>query len=123
MEPTLHDNDSIIEMKAKYSTIRKGDLVTIKKVIDGEESYIVKRVVGMPNDQIDINGSKVKVNWIEVEESYAYYSKDTKDEVSILLGPDEYFCMGDNRVQSLDSREVGPIKEYEIVGKVVKIKE
>ena len=71
----------------------------------------------MPNDTVEIKNGKIYVNDEEIEEEYAY--GQTSDYDKITLKDDEYFILGDNRPISKDSRYFGPVKEDEIIGKII----
>ena len=71
----------------------------------------------MPGDTVSIRDNTIYVNGEEVEEDYAY--GETSDYEEITLDDDEYFILGDNRPISKDSRYFGPVKEDEIIGKVI----
>ena len=90
----------------------------------GQHPYYIKRIIGMPGETVQIKDGKVYINDKELK-SDVYGITDYIDypgiaEEPITLGDDEYFCLGDNRPVSQDSRyeEVGPVKRSIIVGKV-----
>ena len=90
----------------------------------GQHPYYIKRIIGMPGETVQIKDGKVYINDKELK-SDVYGNTDYIDypgiaEEPITLGDDEYFCLGDNRPVSQDSRyeEVGPVKRSIIVGKV-----
>ena len=90
----------------------------------GQHPYYIKRISGMPGETVQIKDGKVYINDKELK-SDVYGITDYIDypgiaEEPITLGDDEYFCLGDNRPVSQDSRykEVGPVKRSIIVGKV-----
>lgn len=122
MEPTLHDNDAVfVEMISVYlKSFERGDIVTIEA--EGMEGYggtekIIKRIVGLPGETISFTDGYVYINGVILSEPYlttglmTYISTEgvNKGYDNITLGEDEYFCLGDNRGSSLDSRVLGPI--------------
>ncbi len=113
MDQTLEDGQ--ILLLYKLSNIDYGDIVVLDEEKEGE--IIIKRIIGMPGDTVSINDNTVYVNDEELEEDYAY--GETSDYEEITLGDDEYFILGDNRPISKDSRYFGPVKEDEIIGKVI----
>ena len=113
MDQTLEDGQ--ILLLYKLSNIDYGDIVVLDEKKEGE--IIIKRIIGMPGDTVSINDNTVYVNGEELEEDYAY--GETSDYEEITLGDDEYFILGDNRPISKDSRYFGPVKEDEIIGKVI----
>ena len=113
MDQTLEDGQ--ILLLYKLANIDYGDIVVLDEEKEGE--IIIKRIIGMPGDTVSINDNTVYVNGEELEEDYAY--GETSDYEEITLGDDEYFILGDNRPISKDSRYFGPVKEDEIIGKVI----
>lgn len=113
MDQTLEDGQ--ILLLYKLANIDYGDIVVLDEEKEGE--IIIKRIIGMPGDTVSIRDNTIYVNGEEVEEDYAY--GETSDYEEITLGDDEYFILGDNRPISKDSRYFGPVKEDEIIGKVI----
>lgn len=113
MDQTLEDGQ--ILLLYKLANIDYGDIVVLDEEKEGE--IIIKRIIGMPGDTVSIKDNTVYVNGEELEEDYAY--GETSDYEEITLGDDEYFILGDNRPISKDSRYFGPVKEDEIIGKVI----
>jgi signal peptidase I len=120
MNKTLSNGEIIILNKIVYrkSDIKRYDVVVVK--VDGKK--IIKRVIGLPNEVIEVKDNKVYANGEELDNSFA--STKTADfdlsQIGLKKIPgDSYFVLGDNRDVSLDSRysEVGTIKEDQILGK------
>ncbi|MBQ0012704.1 MAG: signal peptidase I [Clostridiales bacterium] len=133
MEPTLHTGDAVfVEMISVYTgNLDRGDIVTIDaKGMEGytHEENLIKRIVGLPGETIKIADGNVYINGVLLDES-DYLPEGTKTYVGaegqargyqeITLGPDEYYCMGDNRGGSNDSRRMGPFKKEKIEAKVL----
>lgn len=94
----------------KISKINRYDIV----VVDAHNDELIKRVYGLPGEKISIENNTIYINDKKLEDVYAY--GETSDYESIILGNDEYFILGDNRVVSLDSRTIGPVKKSQIKG-------
>lgn len=133
MEPTLHSGDAVfVEMISVYTgNFSRGDIVTIDaKGMEGysHEENLIKRIVGLPGETIKIEDGNVYINGVLLDES-EYLPEGTKTYVGaegqargyqeVTLGPDEYYCMGDNRGGSNDSRRMGPFKKKQIEAKVL----
>lgn len=123
MEHTLQDKDSLILNKLSYhfSDPKRFDIVVFPNPGNEEEKYI-KRVIGLPNETIQINEKgEILIDGEVLEESFGAEVIQDADTAAnpILLGEDEYFVMGDNRNWSRDSRDpdVGPIHRDKILGK------
>jgi len=121
MMPSLDDQERIFVNKFVYrwEPIERGDIVVFRYPRDPSKSYI-KRVIGVPGDQVRIDGGQVYVNGEAVEEDYvppAY--ADERSYPEIMVPPRAYFMLGDHRSMSQDSRDFGPVKEGYIFGKAV----
>lgn len=139
MDPTLQNGEygftSVIS--PMVSDPSRGDIVVVnQKNEQGETERWVKRVIGLPGETIECRNGKVYVDGVVLDES-SYLKQDFIDEAlakykadhgqqdygtfnydfsPVTLGEDEYWVMGDNRMNSKDSREIGPIKKDEIYG-------
>ena len=94
----------------KLGKIDRYDIVVVKT----EDEELIKRVYGLPGEKIAIEEGNIYINDKKISDIYAY--GNTSSYEAITLGEDEYFVLGDNRVVSLDSRIIGPIKEENIEG-------
>lgn len=108
MYKTLNGSEFMI--LNKLAKIDRYDIV----VVDTKNDELIKRVYGLPGEKISIENNTIYINDKKIEDIYAY--GDTSNYESITLGSDEYFILGDNRVVSLDSRTIGPVKEKQIKG-------
>lgn len=114
MKKNLNDGD--ILLLYKLSDIKRNDIIVLKEKIDNE--VIIKRVVGLPGEEVRISNGKVYINNKEYEDNYSY--GEILDEIdTIKLQDDEYFVLGDNRLVSKDSRSFGAIKKDNIMGKTI----
>jgi signal peptidase I len=77
---------------------------------------IVKRIIGVPGDRVIIANGIVSVNGNRIQEPYAL--GEAKERVDIALGKDEYFVMGDNRPESIDSRRFGVLNRRSLISRV-----
>lgn len=94
----------------KLAKIDRYDIV----VVDTKSDELIKRVYGLPGEKISIENNSIYINDKKIEDVYAY--GETSNYESITLESDEYFILGDNRVVSLDSRTIGPVKKSQVKG-------
>jgi len=116
MEPTLHDGQYLIIGKVTYwlHPPERGDIIVLHPPGNPGEDYI-KRVVGLPGEQVEVREGRVWVNGVALNESYVSGAPSYSD--SWNLREDEYLVFGDNRNNSSDSHSWGPLTEESIVGK------
>lgn len=120
MYPTLNETDTNdFVLVARYYKYTKdynyGDIILVKHpVMEGR--VIIKRIVGTPNDIIQIKDCKVYRNGSLLIEPYAEFDI-TSEDMMVFLGEDQYFALGDNRNYSFDSRNLGAVDVEYIVGK------
>ncbi len=119
MLPLLEDQDRLFINKMAYRVgeIQRGDVVVFLYPHDHQKSYI-KRVIAGPGDDLRIDHGRVYVNGDPISEWYVpgRYADD-RSEPERVIGPHEYFVMGDHRSISSDSRDFGPVDRSLIYGK------
>ncbi len=114
MEPTLRVNDKIVTVKKGRLT--RGDIVLLQAPV-GEDEKLVKRVIGLPYETIEVKDRTVFING---EKLYEPYIKEPPVyNLKKQIGENEYFLLGDNRNESEDSSLWGPVDEGLIVGRVL----
>lgn len=118
MSPTYNNGDKLVVEKVSYylGDPQVDDLVYIK--LDNGTN-LIKRVVGIPGDTIQIIAGSLYRNGYEVRDSFGRISEAGMASKQIKLGYDEYFVLGDNRNDSQDSRHIGVIDREQIKGKVL----
>jgi signal peptidase I len=117
MEPSLHDQERVILDKVSYriGARARGDIVVFQ--VGGEPLPLIKRVIGLPGETVEIRDGRVVVNGVALREPYT--SGPTPGRMNpVSVPPDMVFVMGDNRMagSSLDSRRLGPIPLTNITG-------
>jgi len=121
MEPNFYEKDYLIidELTYRFREPARGEVVVFKAPAGND--YYLKRVVGLPGEWVKVENQKIVVyngdhpQGVIVEENYLF--EDTPGSISMSLGRDEYFVLGDNRDASYDSRRFGPIKANSVVGR------
>lgn len=124
MEPTLYADNYIFLSKQAYTfgEPRRGDIIVFHTNLttqEGEEKLLIKRVIGLPGDEISILDGKVYLNGVEQQEPYIMEDFTAGDIESFTVPEGQLFVMGDNRAVSLDSRrpEIGCINVDQVIGK------
>jgi len=129
MMPKLHDQDRIFVNKFIYplrewigdkEPIKRGDIVVLLYPDDPSKSYI-KRVVGLPGEDVNVENGRLYINGMQIEEPYldsGYLSSDSMPG-SVHVKEHHYFVLGDNRRNSSDSRYWGLVPEKYIYGKAI----
>lgn len=117
MVPSFENGELLLTEKISYkvSRIERGDVIVFEAPIDRKADFI-KRVIGLPGENVEIKEGHVFINGEKLEESYIF--SQTEGFVNVTLPKDEYLVLGDNRTASSDSRSFGPIARKSVKGKV-----
>ena len=126
MYDTLDDGDNlwVDKLSYRFKDPKRFDIVVFP--YQDSSVYYIKRIIGLPGDWIRIDDEgTIYINNEPLDEDYGYETIDPsmigRADHNIVLGEDEYFVMGDNRNNSIDSRfvDVGPVKKKNIDGHAV----
>lgn len=142
MVPTLKVGDRVLVNKVLYRfrEPRRGEIIVFENpnLVDEDRNPVsafwhwvteglgfstdpdrdfIKRVIGIPGDTVEVKGGQVFVNGNLIEEPYLVNNRDRSDQPPVQIGERELFVMGDNRANSQDSRQFGPIDRDKVVGK------
>ncbi|WP_270170529.1 signal peptidase I [Paenibacillus sp. SYP-B4298] len=120
MEGTLVEGQRLIEDKVSYriGEPERGDIV----IINGSESdkRLIKRLIGLPGDTIDMHDGKLILNGEEQDEPYVKgETRPLGMELPYVVPEGKVFVLGDNRERSMDSRDLGPIAMSSLEGKAI----
>jgi signal peptidase I len=118
MEPGLHTDEYVLVDKVTYlfHAPERGDIIVFHYPLDTSRDFI-KRVIGVPGDVVSTTSTSVIVDGQTLHEPYISVPFNFESD-KWKLGPNEFFVMGDNRNNSLDSRSWGMLDKSYIVGKV-----
>lgn len=121
MTPNYLEGEVFLLNKLKYkvSAVKRFDVIVLES---DQSKYMIKRVIGLPGEHIEYKDNKLYINDKEVLEDFNR-NGDTEDynikDLGVDVIPeDSYFVLGDNRINSQDSRVFGFVKKEDIVGKV-----
>jgi signal peptidase I len=123
MQPTLWEGEKLLinKIALSFTHPKRGDIVVLHDPSTGEDrkDYLVKRVIGIPGDTVEVREHKLYVNGKLKEEPYTDTEIQDPDFAPIVVENDSYFVMGDNRhaAASKDSRYFGSVNQDKIVGR------
>ncbi len=125
MEPSFSDGDYLVvdEISYRVSDPERGDVVVFRAPVD-QSVYYIKRIIGLPGEKVEVSDKTVTITnathpqGIVLDEPYIADSLRVNPfgNIVITLKEKEYFVMGDNRSNSLDSRRWGPLQRPDIIG-------
>lgn len=121
MAPTLLPGDLLLTSRLLLylQPLRRGDIVALSlNQPDAPDRLDLKRVVGLPNERVALQGGRVLINGTRLAEPYVELPDDAKADGEWFVGVGQFFVMGDNRGWSTDSRRYGPIATTTVVAKV-----
>lgn len=126
MEPTFLNNEYLIvdQLSYRFEEPERGDVIILRYPKD-PDVFFIKRIIGLPGETVEIIGKRVLIQRgtgvepLTVDQSFIDVSR-MRDEYGVYpLKDDEYFVMGDNRIESSDSRSWGALPREDIVGKAI----
>lgn len=121
MFPTITRNEMCFYKKIQLDKIKHDDIAIIKDNYTNQGyGYLIKRIIACPGDNLVIEDGKVKVNGVEKNEfGETLIENDIKNKLNLKISESEYFVMGDNRRNSMDSRYFGCVKKEDIKGLLI----
>jgi signal peptidase I len=124
MANTLYDDDRVFVNKLSYRLHdpNRGDIVVLHQISGASERDLIKRVIALPGETIEVRSCQVLIDGRLLEEPYldpeVVQPGNCGGDLAPVPVPEEHvFVMGDNRSGSQDSRALGPIKEDDLVGR------
>ena len=126
MQPNYHERENLIvdEISYFFGEPKRGEVVVFRYPLDPRQ-FFIKRIIGLPGERVEIHDGKVFVAPVgasdpqEIVELYLSGVAETSGAVTMTLGPDDYFVLGDNRSQSADSRVWGVLPRNLITGRAI----
>ena len=118
MEPNFHSDERVMVSTVHYlvSDPQRGDIIVFER-----DKNLIKRVIGLPGERVQLINGAVYINGVPLQEDYInnLCRIGSCRDSEWVLGADEYFVLGDNRRNSHDSHNFGPIQRDQIVGRVI----
>lgn len=127
MEPNFYDKEYLIVDEISYRfTAPARDEVVIFRPPNNYNQYYIKRIIGLPNETVEIKNNQIKITNAENPDGFIldeskYLANESflpTEQYKVTLENDQYYVLGDNRRNSLDSRRFGPINFANIKGRV-----
>lgn len=121
MQPRLADGEKVLvaELSSAFSKVSRGDILVFRHPRKPGR-YLIKRVVGLAGETVEIRQGLVFVNGERLQEWYLPSSYlDSSDLAPLRLGDAEMFVLGDHRIDSEDSRMWGPLRSELVVGRAM----
>lgn len=124
MDPTFVTGQYLIvdQLTYKFHNPKRNDVIVFRYPNNPKVFYI-KRIIGLPGETVSVNSGKVTItnkenpNGFELNEDYISKIHRVSDTFTITLTENDYFVMGDNRAESSDSRQWGPLDKKFIIGR------
>jgi len=125
MERTLEPEQYVLvdKLTPRFDDFKRGDIVIFDPPegwVGGRSTPYIKRIIGLPGDDIEVRDGLVFVNSVPLSEPYTYDSQPTLatgPDSTWVVPPSEYFVMGDHRQDSADSRVFGPVPRERVIGR------
>ena len=122
MFDSFENGDFLLTDKISYNfnDPERGDVIVFKAPVSGKD--YIKRIIGMPEETVSIKDGQVYINGERLEEKYLMEDIKTRggkylrDNDQAVVPPGQYFVMGDNRINSSDSRDWGTVPREDIIG-------
>lgn len=129
MQPNFYDSEYLIidELTYRFREPERGEVVVFHPPtkaggIEPSAQYYIKRIIGLPGEKVEVHNGVITIynddhpNGVVLDEPYI--GEYTDGDISRPIPENEYFLLGDNRTNSLDSRVFGPVPISNIIGKV-----
>jgi signal peptidase I len=118
MEPNLHTNQRLVveKMSYRFHGPERFDIVVLRLPSQGDE-LLIKRVVGLPGETVEIRNGHVYVDGQVLDEPFAIGDTRPGRQSSVVVPPLHVYVLGDNRNHSNDSRNFGPVPIENLVGR------
>ena len=126
MNPTFKDSQYLIvdQLSYEFGEPQRGDVIVFRFPLEPSK-FFIKRIIGLPNETIDIQNQTVTIITKEnpegfvLDEPYLVPGNMRSDFLKTTLSSEEYFVMGDNRKESSDSRSWGTLGREYIIGRAL----
>ncbi len=125
MKPTFENSEYLIvdQLSYRFWKPERGDVIIMRYPKD-PSTFFIKRIIGLPNETVKLSGDHIVIERgagepLTVDNSFIDPARTRPEYNTYALGPDEYFVMGDNRIESADSRTWGALPAENVVGRAL----
>jgi len=121
MEPTFSERDYLLidEITYRFREPKRGEVIVFRYPLD-KRVFFIKRIIGMPGEEVISQQGKIKIlkdgEEISIQEDYIPPSSRFPDSFKVELNENQFFVLGDNRLESFDSKNWGAIPRENIIG-------
>ncbi len=136
MEPNFHEGQRVVVSRLGHLLtevahaddgkvhdslgLKRGQVAVLYPNAQHEDPPLIKRVIGLPGETVTFANGQVLINGQPISEPYLNgVTTQCSQNCTVTLGPGQYFVLGDNRPNSLDSRSFGPVSADNIIGQVI----
>jgi signal peptidase I len=119
MTPGISEGDNVLILK-RLRSFSRGSIIVLHSPIS-PPPMVLRRIIALPSDVIEIKKGSVFINDVEIEEAYVsdQQNQRQRDMAPIRIPDHTYFVMADNRDGAYDSRDWGVVSDQQIYGKVL----
>lgn len=120
MEPTYKEGQKlwVNRLAYRFGEPLRGDIVAVKTT--GEQVLLLKRIIALPGETVQIDLGTVKIDGIPLDEPYMKNTPAPWNYEAVKLEQDEYLVIGDNRSMPMKDHEFGRVRRIRILGRIVK---
>ena len=118
MEPSLHSDQRLVVEKVSYRFHgpERFDVVVLR-LVDESDELLIKRVIGLPGETVEVRDGRVYINGERLEEPFLTEKMRPGRNITVTVPPLHIYVLGDNRNHSNDSRSFGPIALDNVIGR------
>jgi signal peptidase I len=125
MDPTFHSGQFLIvdRLEYRFENPERGEVIVFRYP-NNPKNYYIKRIIGIPGDEIDIRDGTINIKTekgenISIDEPYVTKDRASHEDYHTVLTQGKYFVLGDNRMNSSDSRAWGNLDQKYIIGQPI----
>ncbi|MCX5998682.1 MAG: signal peptidase I [Chloroflexi bacterium] len=120
MEPSFHNSQYLVVDKLRYRFVspRRGDVIVFRNPQSPDSPPLIKRVVGLPGETVEIKGGYIYIDGVLLKETPSFDPLPYSGYQPTTVPPGYYYVVGDNRTSTTGSQIFGPVPKENIIGRV-----